>query len=67
MSLTVGKNYSVDVSKKTNLQSGDQIILKTGSATITLKKNGDITVQGKKITVKGSGQVTIKGSKVAVN
>ena len=32
-----------------------------------MKKNGDITLKGKKITVKGSGDVVLKGSKIAQN
>ncbi len=32
-----------------------------------MKKNGDVTVKGKKITIKGSGDVVIKGSKIAQN
>jgi len=32
-----------------------------------MKKNGDVTIKGKKITVKGSGDVIIKGSKIKEN
>jgi type VI secretion system secreted protein VgrG len=32
-----------------------------------MKKNGDITIQGKKINVKGSGDVIIKGSNIKEN
>jgi type VI secretion system secreted protein VgrG len=32
-----------------------------------MKKNGDITINGKKITVEGSGNVILKGSKVLSN
>jgi type VI secretion system secreted protein VgrG len=32
-----------------------------------MKKNGDITIEGKKITVKGSGDVVVKGSKITEN
>jgi type VI secretion system secreted protein VgrG len=32
-----------------------------------MKKNGDITVKGKKIQIKGSGDVIVKGSKIAEN
>jgi type VI secretion system secreted protein VgrG len=53
--------------KKIQLVADDEITLKTGSAEIVMKKNGDITLNGKKITVKGSGDVVIKGSKVTAN
>jgi len=45
----------------------DQITLKCGSAEITLKKNGDITIKGKDIQLKGDGNVILKGSKVTSN
>ena len=45
----------------------DEISLKTGSAEITMKKNGDITIKGNKITVKGDSDVILKGSKIAEN
>ena len=49
------------------IDAGDQITLKTGKASIVMKKNGDIVIKGKKITTKGSGDVVIKGSKVGIN
>jgi type VI secretion system secreted protein VgrG len=42
-------------------------VLKTGSAMITMKKNGDITIEGKKITIEGSGDVITKGQKIHQN
>ena len=53
----------------------DQITIKTGDASITMKKNGDIQIKGKEIKVIGSGkiaikadsEVNIKGSKVTNN
>jgi type VI secretion system secreted protein VgrG len=53
--------------KKIQITADDEIHLKTGSAEILLKKNGDITMNGKKITVKGSGDVIVKGSKIKEN
>jgi type VI secretion system secreted protein VgrG len=41
--------------------------LKAGLATITMKKNGDITIEGKQITIKASGDVIIKGQKILQN
>jgi type VI secretion system secreted protein VgrG len=65
--LKIGKNFIVD--------AGDSITIKTGSASITMKKDGTITIKGKDINIQGSGKinvkassdVVIKGSKVAVN
>ncbi|MDE2372014.1 MAG: type VI secretion system tip protein VgrG [Burkholderiales bacterium] len=65
--LKVGKNWVVD--------AGDSVTIKTGSASITMKKDGTITIKGKDITVDGSGKinikassdVVIKGSKIGAN
>jgi type VI secretion system secreted protein VgrG len=66
-SMSVGKSDTLDVGKKLTITAGDEIVLKTGSATITMKKNGDITIEGKTITIKGSGDVIIKGQKILQN
>ncbi|MCP4494622.1 MAG: type VI secretion system tip protein VgrG [Gammaproteobacteria bacterium] len=67
MSIRVNDNLSENVGKKIEVVAGDQIVLKTGSASITMKSNGDISIKGKNISVQGSGNVTIKGSKVSTN
>lgn len=67
VSESIGKNYQADIGKKLTFTAGDEITLKTGSASIVMKKNGDITLQGKNINVNGSGNVIIKGSKVSAN
>jgi type VI secretion system secreted protein VgrG len=71
----VGKDDRIQVGKKFYLEAGDEITLKTGGASITLKKDGKIQIKGKDITVvgdgkigiKASGQLTLKGSKIAEN
>ncbi|WP_196137591.1 type VI secretion system Vgr family protein [Aliikangiella sp. G2MR2-5] len=71
---TVSGKYSEAVTKEYGLkaksitmQADDKITLKTGSAQIVMKSNGDITISGKNINVKGSGNVVLKGSKVSAN
>ena len=59
---SVGKDDILQVGKKLTVQAGDQIMFKTGGASITMKKDGTILIQGKDITVKGSGKVNIKAS-----
>jgi len=49
------------------MTADDQITIKTGSASIVMKSNGDITISGGNINVKGSGNVVVKGSKVTNN
>ncbi|HWN97485.1 MAG TPA: type VI secretion system tip protein TssI/VgrG [Methylomirabilota bacterium] len=71
----ISKNSKTSVGKALAVEAGDEISLKTGSASITMKKDGTITIKGKDITVEGSGKinikassdVTIKGSKIAQN
>ena len=75
MTLTVGQNLAETVAinrkmaagKQIVVTAGDQLILKTGKASMVMKKNGDIVISGKNVRIKGSGDVTIKGKKVAKN
>lgn len=62
----VSKEYGLKA-KTITMEADKQIILKTGSAQIVMKSNGDITISGKNINVKGSGKVVLKGSKVLSN
>ncbi|MEY8689207.1 MAG: type VI secretion system Vgr family protein [Leptothrix sp. (in: b-proteobacteria)] len=52
--LKVGKNLVID--------AGDSVTIKTGSASITMKKDGTITIKGKDITIDGSGKINVKAS-----
>lgn len=75
MSVNIGKDMTINVGKNLGVVAADSIVFKTGSASITMKKNGAITIKGKDITVQGSGKinvkassaVSIKGSKVTAN
>ena len=58
---------NVKIGKKLVVDAADEISLKCGDASITLKKSGDIEIKGSKISIKGSGDVQIKGSKIAQN
>lgn len=72
---TVAKNDGLSVGKKLVVTAGDEISLVTGSASIVMKKNGDIQISGKNITITGSGKInvkasgdmTLKGSKIKEN
>ena len=74
-STQVGKDDKMQVGKKWVVQAGDEISFVTGSASITMKKDGTISIKGKDITITGSGKigikassdVVIKGSKIAQN
>jgi type VI secretion system secreted protein VgrG len=71
----VAKDDALQVGKNLVIEAGDSVTIKTGSASITMKKDGTITIKGKDITLEGSGKinvkassdVVIKGSKIAQN
>ena len=46
------------------LTAGDQIVMKAGSASLTLNKNGDMVIEGVQIPVKASGDVVVKGQRI---
>jgi len=71
----IAKDDKQKIGKKFALVAGDEILLQTGDASITMKKDGTIQIKGKDITVTGSGKIgikassdlTLKGSKIAEN
>ncbi len=71
----VGQDDKANVGKTWAVEAGDQIAFKTGSASIVMKKDGTIAIQGKDITIKASGkvnvkatgEVTVKGKKIGQN
>lgn len=74
-SVTVGKDEAHDIKKKLSLTVGEEIVIKTGKSSITMKKDGTIQIEGKDITLKASGKIngkaskdiTLKGQKIAEN
>jgi type VI secretion system secreted protein VgrG len=74
-STQVGKDDQLQVGKKLVIDAGDQIVLKSGKGSITIKKDGSITIKGKdikidasgKINAKASSDIKLKGSKIAQN
>ena len=67
MTLSAGDDFSVSGKKKGMITIENELTIKCGKATINMKKNGDITINGKKINIKGSGDIIIKGSKILEN
>lgn len=61
------KNVELKSDKKVKVEGANEIKLECGDASITLKKNGDIVIKGKKIDVKAEGDIQIKGSKISQN
>jgi type VI secretion system secreted protein VgrG len=46
------------------LEAQDEIILKVGDSKIWMRKNGDITISGKKISILATGDLITKGSNI---
>ena len=74
-STNVGKDDALTVAKNLVVDAGDSVTIKTGEASITMKKDGTITIKGKdikveasgKVNVKAGGNITMKGSKILQN
>jgi type VI secretion system secreted protein VgrG len=72
---SVGKSDALSVGKALSITAADSITLSTGAASITMKKDGTITISGKDITIDASGKlvgkaggtVTLKGQKIMQN
>ena len=67
MNVKVGKDFALGVDKKGAIKVEDELTIKVGQASITMKKNGDITIKGGKINIKGQSDVVIKGSQTKIN
>jgi len=72
--ITVGQNLAATVTENCTLkaktillEADEEIVFKTGSATISMKSNGEITIKGASITEKASEEIVIKGAKTAIN
>lgn len=71
----ISKNDSLVIGKGLVIDAGDEVLIKTGAASIHMKKDGTISIKGKdisidasgKINVKASGNISMKGSKIQQN
>lgn len=60
--LKVDGTKAVKVAKDLIIEAGDSVSITTGSASITMKKDGTIIIKGKDITIEGSGKINAKAS-----
>ncbi len=67
VNVTAGQNINIAAGKNAGVVVADKLTIQCGGATVTLKKNGDVSISAKKLSVKASGEVVIKGSKVKLN
>lgn len=72
---TVGKDDHLDVATHLVINAGESVTIKTGDASIIMKRDGTITIKGKdismqasgKVNVKADGNIVMKGSKILKN
>ncbi len=67
MMLASGDDFGISGGKNGSVEIADELTIKCGDATITMKKNGDIIIDGKNISVNGSGNLVMKANKIAGN
>lgn len=60
--VSIGKDDALTVGKTLSITATDSITLTTGSASLTMKKDGTISINGKDVTVDGSGKINVKAS-----
>ena len=61
-STTVGADDELKVTNNLAMEGGDSVAFVTGSASITMKKDGTIVIKGKDITIEGSGKINVNAS-----
>lgn len=59
---SIGEDDKLSVGKNLVISAADSVSITTGSASITMKKDGTITIKGKDITIEGSGKINVKAS-----
>lgn len=67
MTTSVGSDQSTTVGKNCVIDAGDSITIKTGSASITMKKDGTILIEGKDISIKGSSSIVETAPTIDLN
>jgi type VI secretion system secreted protein VgrG len=58
--VTVGKNQTTTVGQNYTITAGDQLSITVGAASLVMKKDGTITINGKDISITASGDINEK-------
>jgi type VI secretion system secreted protein VgrG len=66
MTVTVQEDFTETIKKNRKADVGESVQLVCGDVTVTVKKDGTITVEGKDISVKSTGTVNVQAKKVQV-
>ncbi|NDJ57430.1 type VI secretion system tip protein VgrG [Enterobacteriaceae bacterium 4M9] len=65
--LIVTKNQFTQVTGKMVLVAGESIVLQCGAATLEIKKDGSVTLNGQTFSFVATGDVSVDGSKIKLN
>jgi type VI secretion system secreted protein VgrG len=60
---SIGKDDRLNVAKKLLIEAGDEVTIKCGAASMTLKKDGTVAIKGKDIMIEAAGNATLKAGK----
>jgi type VI secretion system secreted protein VgrG len=60
--ISIAKDGALSITKKFIVSADEELVIQSGDASITLKKNGDIVFKGNNISSDASGKVTVKAS-----
>ncbi len=52
---------------RTIIEAGDELVLKCGQSSLTLKEDGRITLRGKQVLSRADGQNRVQGASVQLN
>ena len=57
----------LNVKKKITYEAGDEFVLKVGKAKLTMKKTGEIKIEGMNISIKDKGATKVEGMSVKID
>lgn len=64
LSVAVGAGYQISVGKDLTVEAKDQIVFKCGTATLILRKSGDIELKGNVILPASAKDLLLRGTKM---
>ena len=64
---TIGGTDSLSAGQSLTITVADQVLITTGQASILMKRDGTITIEGSTIALRASGDIILKGSKIVQN
>ena len=66
-SAQIGTDKSTDVGKSYDITAGDQLTITVGKASLVMKKDGTITINGQEIDIVGSKHIGVESKRIDLN